>query len=146
MGMSVGNNGGDDAEYRPISEINITPMVDVMLVLLIIFMITAPLMGNKIPVELPKADNIADEAGEVKAVTVSIQDRGDGSAQLYWEEDPVQFEGMMNRLKMEAVKKPQPEFKIRADSTLQYKQVREVLASAKLAGIQKVGFVTTPAN
>ncbi len=143
MGMSAGGGGADGG---PMADINTTPLVDVMLVLLIIFMITAPLMGNKIPVELPKADNIADEAGEVKAVTVSIQDRGDGTAQLYWEEDPVQFDGMMNRLKMEAVKKPQPEFKIRADSTLQYKQVREVLASAKLAGIQKVGFVTTPAN
>lgn len=141
MGMSAGGSGDGGG---PMTDINTTPLVDVMLVLLIIFMITAPLMGNKIPVELPQADNVADEAMEVKAITVTIQDRGDGTSQLFWEEDPVQFDGMMNRLKMEAVKKPQPEFKIRADATLQYKQVREVLASAKLAGIQKVGFVTTP--
>jgi len=143
MGMSAGPSGDSSG---PMTDINTTPLVDVMLVLLIIFMITAPLMGNKIPVELPSADNEADKAMEVKAITLSIQDRGDGTAQLFWEEDPVQFEGMMNRLKMEAVKKPQPEFKIRADKTLQYKEIREVLASAKLAGIQKVGFVTTPAR
>ena len=138
------STGSGTSHAAPKADINTTPLVDVMLVLLIIFMITAPLMANKIPVVLPEAANEPDSGTEVKAITLSIQDRGDGTTQLFWEEDPVQFEGMMNRLKMEAVKKPQPEFKIRADKTLQYKQVREVLASAKLAGIQKVGFVTAP--
>ena len=86
MGMSAGPSGDSGA---PIADINTTPLVDVMLVLLIIFMITAPLMANKIPVVLPEAANEPDSGTEVKAITLSIQDRGDGTTQLFWEEDPV---------------------------------------------------------
>lgn len=143
MGMSVGPGGGGGGN-APMTDINTTPLVDVMLVLLIIFMITAPLMANKIPVVLPDAANQPDEA-EGRSITLSIQDRG-GSVQLFWEEDPVQFDGMLNRLKTEAVKTPQPEFKIRADKSLSFKEVREVLGAAKTAGIRKIGFVTAPGN
>ncbi|MEZ5441690.1 MAG: biopolymer transporter ExbD [Lysobacterales bacterium] len=142
MGMSVGSGGNEAA---PMTDINTTPLVDVMLVLLIIFMITAPLMANKVPVKLPEAANQPDEA-EGRAIVLSIQDRGGGNVQLFWEEDPVQFDGMLNRLKTEAVKNPQPEFKIRADKSLSFKEVREVLGAAKTAGIRKVGFVTAPGN
>jgi biopolymer transport protein ExbD len=144
MGMSMGPSGGSGGN-APMTDINTTPLVDVMLVLLIIFMITAPLMANKIPVVLPEAANEPDEA-EGRSITVSIQDRGAGSVQLYWDEDPVQFDGMLNRLRTEAVKTPQPEFKIRADKSLSFKEVREVLGAAKTAGIRKIGFVTAPGN
>jgi biopolymer transport protein ExbD len=143
MGMSAGPSSGGGGN-APMTDINTTPLVDVMLVLLIIFMITAPLMANKIPVVLPEAANQPDEA-EGRSITLSIQDRN-GSVQLFWEEDPVQFDGMLNRLRTEAVKTPQPEFKIRADKSLSFKEVREVLGAAKTAGIRKIGFVTAPGN
>lgn len=137
MGAKVG--GTDELN----SEINVTPMVDVMLVLLIIFMITAPLMQNKVPIALPEAPNEPDSAEE-RAVTLSVQDKGGGMVQFYWGDDPVSVEGLEARLAIEAAKKPQPEVKIRADRGVHYKHVRETLNAAKRKGISKIGFVTAP--
>ncbi len=141
MGMSSGGGGKQNA--APMTDINTTPLVDVMLVLLIIFMITAPLMQNKIPISIPEAPNESDSAEE-KAVTLNIQDKGGGNVQFYWVDDPVDADGLLARLQIEAQKKPQPELKIRGDRSVQYKHVRTALDLAKRAGIAKIGFVTAP--
>lgn len=141
MGMSSGGGGQQNA--APMTDINTTPLVDVMLVLLIIFMITAPLMQNKIPISIPEAPNESDSSEE-KAVTLNIQDKGGGAVQFYWVDDPVDPDGLLARLQLEAVKKPQPEIKIRGDRSVQYKHVRTALDLAKRAGIAKIGFVTAP--
>lgn len=141
MGMDVG--GGGAQNQAPMTAINTTPLVDVMLVLLIIFMITAPLMQNKVPISLPEAPNEAD-AAEERSVTLNIQDKGGGTVQFYWGDDPVGLEGLETRLAGEAVKKPQPEIKIRGDRSVHYRHVRTALDAAKRAGITKIGFVTAP--
>jgi|CXWL01.1.fsa_nt_gi biopolymer transport protein ExbD len=141
MGMSTGGGGAPNA--APMTDINTTPLVDVMLVLLIIFMITAPLMQNKIPISIPTAANEPD-ASEEKAVTLNIQDKGGGTVQFYWVDDPIDADGLLARLQIEAQKKPQPELKIRGDRSVQYKHVRTALDLAKRAGIAKIGFVTAP--
>lgn len=141
MGMSTGGGGQQNA--NPMTDINTTPLVDVMLVLLIIFMITAPLMQNKVPITVPEAPNEPDSVEE-KAVTLNIQDKGAGMVQYYWGDDPISIEGLEARLALEAVKKPQPEIKIRGDRSVQYKHVRAALDLAKRKGVSKIGFVTAP--
>ncbi len=141
MGMSTGGGGQQNA--NPMTDINTTPLVDVMLVLLIIFMITAPLMQNKVPISVPEAPNEPDSVEE-KAVTLNIQDKGAGMVQYYWGDDPISIEGLEARLALEAVKKPQPEIKIRGDRSVQYKHVRAALDLAKRKGVSKIGFVTAP--
>ena len=137
MAFASNNSGG------PMSEINVTPLVDVMLVLLIIFMITAPLMQNKVPISVPEAPNEPDSTEE-RAITVNVQDKGGGMVQFYWADDPVDLGGLEARLGIEAQKKPQPEIKIRGDRSVQYKHIRTALDLAKRKGISKIGFVTAP--
>jgi biopolymer transport protein ExbD len=141
MGMSTGGGGQQNA--NPMTDINTTPLVDVMLVLLIIFMITAPLMQNKVPISVPEAPNEPDSVEE-KAVTLNIQDKGNGVVQYYWGDDPISVDGLQARLAIEATKKPQPEIKIRGDRGVHYKHVRTALDLSKRAGISKIGFVTAP--
>ena len=141
MGMSTG--GGGRQNSAPMTDINTTPLVDVMLVLLIIFMITAPLMQNKVPISIPEAANEADSTEE-RAITLNVQDKGNGMVQYYWVDDPIGLDGLEARLALEAAKKPQPEIKIRGDRSVQYKHIRSALDLAKRKGISKVGFVTAP--
>ncbi|MBK9654089.1 MAG: biopolymer transporter ExbD [Rhodanobacteraceae bacterium] len=125
------------------TDINTTPLVDVMLVLLIIFMITAPLMQNKVPISIPEAPNEPDSTEE-RAITLNVQDKGNGLVQYYWVDDPIGLDGLESRLAIEAAKKPQPEIKIRGDRSVQYKHIRNALDLAKRKGISKIGFVTAP--
>ncbi len=141
MGMSTG--GGGRQNSAPMTDINTTPLVDVMLVLLIIFMITAPLMQNKVPISIPEAANEPDSTEE-RAITLNVQDKGNGMVQYYWVDDPIGLDGLEARLALEAAKKPQPEIKIRGDRSVQYKHIRSALDLAKRKGISKVGFVTAP--
>ena len=141
MGMSSGRGGQQNAS--PMTDINTTPLVDVMLVLLIIFMITAPLMQNKVPISIPEAANEPDSTEE-RAITLNIQDKGNGLVQYYWVDDPIGLDGLESRLAIEAAKKPQPEIKIRGDRSVQYKHIRSALDLAKRKGISKIGFVTAP--
>lgn len=143
MGMSTG--GGDDGHGAPMSEINTTPLVDVMLVLLIIFMITAPLMSSKVPLDLPTAtyeEEPETDAGTAR-VTLSIQDV-DGVPQYYWDDEKIQWQGLVDRMRLAAGRSPQPEMKVRADRVVKYKAVSEVLQEAKKIGVLKVAFITTP--
>ncbi len=135
MAMST-SSGGSGA---PMSEINVTPMVDVMLVLLIIFMITAPLASHKIRVDLPKANPIVQPKPVPASVDLAVQSDG----QLYWNDSPVNEDEFKQKLAVAAAKRPQPEIKLRADKHIHFKVVARVLSDAKQAGIVKIGFITT---
>jgi biopolymer transport protein ExbD len=135
--MAFSNSSGGGG---PMAEINVTPLVDVMLVLLIIFMITAPLMAHKVVIELPEAtlDNRPVDPG--RPITLAIKADGE----IYWNDERVQKAVLESQLAVEAQKKPQPRIDIRADKTTKYRLVSEVVKTAKDVGIAKVGFVATP--
>ncbi len=123
----------------PMAEINVTPMVDVMLVLLVIFIITAPLLTHSIKLDLPKVEaEVAASEGE--AVTISI----DARARLHWNEDLVTLPELEKRLTQAAGREPQPDVQIRADNDTRYETMAQVLSSAQKSGITKLGFVTEP--
>jgi biopolymer transport protein ExbD len=121
------------------SEINVTPLVDVMLVLLIIFMITAPLMSHRITVELPTANPKVTDTEPVEPMDLAI--KPDGT--LYLNDIEVTEAELKAQFAVAAAKSPQPELQIRADKTTEYKIVRKVLGSAKEQGMVHVGFITT---
>lgn len=137
MGMSSGGGGGG-----PMAEINVTPLVDVMLVLLIIFMITAPMMSHKVKVTLPKAtlDNPPENKASDRPITIAIKDNG----QIYMDDAEVSIERLKGLLATEAQKTRQPRVDIRADQTTRYKLIKNVIGTAKEVGMQKVGFVSEP--
>ena len=135
MAFSTGSGGGG-----PMSEINVTPLVDVMLVLLIIFMITAPLMTHKVKVELPQANyNTRDPDKTPPAITVSVTEQG----KLYLNDEPMTRELLESRLSVEAQKTPQPQLNIRGDKTTPYRFVNDVVNLAQAQGMRKVGFIAT---
>ena len=136
MAFSTGNESGG-----PMSEINVTPLVDVMLVLLIIFMITAPLMSHKIKVELPQAnlDTRDEKIPPAPPITVTVTENGS----LYWNDQPVTAQLLESQLSVEAQKTPQPAVNIRGDETTKYRTIAEVVNTAQAQGIRKVGFVAT---
>ncbi|HEY9511615.1 MAG TPA: biopolymer transporter ExbD [Bryobacteraceae bacterium] len=135
MSMSAGGNSGG-----PMSEINVTPLVDVMLVLLIIFMITAPLMSHSITVDLPIANPHAKE-DVLKAPPLDLAVKQDGS--MYFNDRPITAAELRAQFAVNAQKVPQPELQIRADKNTEFKLVRAVIGSAKDQGMVHVGFMTT---
>lgn len=132
MAFSTGNDNG------PMATINVTPLVDVMLVLLIIFMITAPLMTHKVEIKLPEATlTKIEETPKVTPITLAIQDSG----AIYWNDEPVTMDQLESRLSVEAQKTPQPPINVRGDRTTKYKVVNSVVTVAQRQGMRKVGFV-----
>ena len=137
MSMNVGSSGGDD---EVISTINTTPLVDIMLVLLIIFLITIPVVTTSIPVQLPKE---AVEVRETKPENIVISVDVNGA--IYWNELKVaNTAALIDRLKKIAVLMPQPEVQIRGDGGAKYDGVGRVIYACQRAGIAKVGFITEP--
>ncbi len=136
MAFSTGTDSG-----APMSEINVTPLVDVMLVLLIIFMITAPLMAHKIKVELPQAnlDKREDALPPAPPITVTVTEDG----KLYWNDQPVTRDLLESQLSVEAQKTPQPAVNIRGDETTKFRTINEVVNMSQAQGMRKVGFVAT---
>jgi biopolymer transport protein ExbD len=133
MAFSSGGGGG------VMAEINVTPLVDVMLVLLIIFMITAPLAQHKIKVELPIAAlQKPPEDAPSQPITLSVKDNGE----LFWNDEPITEAAMQAQLRVAAQRTPQPELQIRADRDTEYQIVASVMTDAKNAGMVKVGFIT----
>lgn len=132
------SSGGDSG--GPMAEINVTPLVDVMLVLLIIFMVTAPLMSHKVQVTLPTESLKEKPDPQGVPITLAVTEKGD----LYWNDDPIILSVLESRLAVEAQKQPQPQVNIRADKTTKYRIIANVVTTAKDVGIAKVGFVTTP--
>ena len=139
MSMNVGTADGDDDEEMN-STINTTPLVDVMLVLLIIFMITIPVVTQNIKLELPKERNVPTQT---KPENIVIAVNRDG--EMYWGVERVpDIETLVSRLKLVAVKEPQPEVHIRGDGEVRYESVGRVVVACQRAGIMKVGFITEP--
>jgi biopolymer transport protein ExbD len=139
MSMSIG--GPDSGEDRGImSEINTTPLVDIMLVLLIIFLITIPVITKNVPVAVPKAVNIPTQT---KPENITISVTGDGD--VFWGQYRVaDMKLLVERIEREAIKVPQPEIHIRADANTDYKNVGKVIAAINRGGVIKVGFITEP--
>jgi biopolymer transport protein ExbD len=139
MGMNVGaaDDSGEDALNN---SINTTPLVDVMLVLLIIFLITIPVVTNTIKLELPKERNVPTQT---KPENIVIAVNRDG--EVYWGlERMADNEALVARLKLESIKEPQPEVHIRGDSEVRYEAVGRIVVDCQRAGIFKVGFITEP--
>jgi biopolymer transport protein ExbD len=138
MAMNVGAADGDDDEVM--STINTTPLVDVMLVLLIIFLITVPVVRNSIPVELPKERNeIRESKPENIVISVDAQDH------IYWNDLRMSStQALVDRLKKISVLSPQPEVQIRGDGRGNYEGVGRVVYACQRAGISKVSFITEP--
>lgn len=126
-------------QQGPISDMNMVPMVDVMLVLLVIFIITAPLLTHAVKVDLPKASSTVNIT---RADHIQFGIRKDGS--LFWNGEAVTRASLSARFAAEAKKDPQPELHIRADRQAYYELVAQVMSSATKAGIVRIGFVTDP--
>ena len=133
MAFTTGSGGG------PMADINVTPLVDVMLVLLIIFMITAPLMSHKIKVTLPQA-TLNKETPVIQPITLTI--KADGSK--YWNDEPVNEGTFEQNLAVAAQRVPQPQVNVRADAVTKYSIIDTAVTTVKRAGIRKVGFVSGP--
>jgi len=136
MGMSVGGGSGEE---EVMSNINTTPLVDVMLVLMIIFLITIPAITQTVKMELPKAVNQATVA-KPDDITVAIDTEG----KVYWNVRPVTLEELLDRLKQEAVKVPQPEVHVRGDRNVRFEFIGRVMVMCQRAGIAKVRFISQP--
>jgi biopolymer transport protein ExbD len=138
MAMSLGSPDGDEDEV--IGTINTTPLVDVMLVLLIIFLITIPVVTHTVPVKLP---NEINQPYKTKPENINIAVNKDGD--MFWNEQFVaDTTVLLDKLKVVAVQIPQPEVHIRGDQNTRYEFIGKVVLTAQRAGIAKVGFVTEP--
>lgn len=135
--MSFGSFNANQPQAK--AEINVVPLVDVMLVLLVIFIITAPLLTHSVKIDLPKASNTPNIT---KPDHVELAIREDGS--LFWNGESVPKESLAARFEQESKKEPQPELHIKADGTSKYEQVAQVMSIAAKTGLTKIGFVTDP--
>ena len=129
----------DNDSGRPMAEINMIPLIDVMLVLLIIFIVTAPLLTHSIKINLPKATTQVN-LEKPETVTLSI----DGSGSLFWDNNRIDDAQLAANLAGAAKRNPQPELHLRAEKTTQYQRLAEVLSAAQNAGVIKIGFITEP--
>lgn len=136
--MSFGTQ--DDAD-DVMNEINMTPLVDVMLVLLIIFIITVPVMKHSVNIDLPRASN---EQQLIKPETVRLSVDADGS--YFLNEEKIHDDDLAPRLKAAAAQNPQPDLHIRGDKSVRYERVAQAMAAAQQAGLHKIGFITQPNN
>ena len=138
--MAITTSGAPSDEDRPMSEINTTPLVDVMLVLLILFLITIPVITQSVNVDLPKAANIPTQT---KPENINIAVDADGN--VYWNTARVPTkEALLERIKQVAVLDPQPEIHVRGDRNTKYEYVGQVIVMIQRGGVQKVGFITEP--
>jgi biopolymer transport protein ExbD len=138
--MSFGGFDPDGPRMRPMAEINTTPLVDVMLVLLVIFIITAPLLTHAIRLDLPDAQAPATP-DRPETVTVSI----DADGRVHWNETPLaDAAALRERLVQAASRTPVPELHLRADAQVRYQSIAEVMSAAQQAGLSRIGFVTDP--
>jgi biopolymer transport protein ExbD len=136
MAMNVGGSGEGELN----SQINTTPLVDVMLVMLIIFLITVPVVVHTVPVDLPKATNVPTQT-KPENISIAVDQEG----YVYWNTGRLRDNNqLLEKLKEVAVLKPQPEVHIRADRRARYEYVGKVVYACQRASIHKVGFITEP--
>ena len=133
--------GTQDDTDEVMNEINMTPLVDVMLVLLIIFIITIPVMKHSVNIDLPRATNQPQDA-KPQTVRLSVDARG----RYFWNETQVTDAQLLVQLKEQAAKNPQPDLHIRGDKAVRYERVAQAMAAAQQAGLKKIGFITEPAS
>ena len=124
---------------RPMSEINVTPLVDVMLVLLVVFIVTAPLFTHSIKVDLPKARTQASQE-KPDTVTLAIDGRGN----FFWNNQPLDRAALSQRIQLAAQRQPQPLLHVRADRDTRYQVIADVMAEANRARFERIGLVTDP--
>jgi biopolymer transport protein ExbD len=129
----------DNKQQAPMADINVTPMVDVMLVLLVIFIITAPLFTHAIKLDLPTAQSTPVEE-KPQTITLSINAEG----KLFWNDAPVDKNQLNTKLADAAGKNPQPELQLRADKATRYETIAQIMSAAQGNGMTKIGFVTDP--
>jgi len=133
--------GTQDDTDEVMNEINMTPLVDVMLVLLIIFIITVPVMQHSVNIELPRASNQPQDA---KPETIRLTvDAGGG---YFWNERQVTEAQLPALMRAEAARQPQPELHIRGDRAVRYEKVAQAMAAAQQAGLRRIGFITEPSQ
>ncbi|AVA36374.1 biopolymer transport protein ExbD [Cupriavidus metallidurans] len=135
--MAFGTLDGDDDEVM--SEINMTPLVDVMLVLLIIFIITIPVINHAVKIDLPRATNQPNDS-KPQSINVSI----DAQGKVFWNQQEVDDATLDQRISEAALQQPQPELHLRADREVRYERVAQVMAAAQHGGLGKIGFITEP--
>jgi biopolymer transport protein ExbD len=136
MAINVKQDGDDD---EVIAAINTTPLVDVMLVLLIIFLITIPVVTHTVPVQLPK-EMVNPLQSKPDSIEIAVNKDGD----FFWNERLVDAPTLLARLKLASVKLPQPEVHVRGDQTTRYESIGRVVTACERAGISKVSFITQP--
>jgi biopolymer transport protein ExbD len=135
--MAMGTLADSEDDFNP--EINTTPLVDVMLVLLIIFIITIPVMNHSVKLDLPRATSQPHEA-KPEHINLSI----DAQGKTFWNNEAIDAVQLDARIADAAQKQPQPELHLRAERTTQYEKVAQVMAAAQRGGLGKIGFVTDP--
>jgi biopolymer transport protein ExbD len=136
MAFASLESGDEDA---PLTEINMVPLIDVMLVLLIIFMVTAPLLTHAVKVDLPKASSSANQT-RPDNVQLAI----DASNQIFWNGEAIDTAQLGERLQAAGAQQPQPELHIRAERTATYERVAQVMSEAAHKGLTRIGFITDP--
>jgi biopolymer transport protein ExbD len=135
MAMTLASEG----EEEVVSTINTTPLVDVMLVLLIIFLITSPVVIKSVKINLPVERNLVLKT-KPENINLAVTKEGD----VFWNRGQITSEDLLNKLKVESQKNPQPEVHIRGDQATRYEAIGKVIMTAQRAGIAKVSFITTP--
>jgi biopolymer transport protein ExbD len=130
---------GKDERSAPMSDINMTPLIDVMLVLLVIFIITAPLLTRAVKLDLPRA-TAAAAPDTAQTVALSI----DAQGQLFWDREPLSEAQLRSRFAAAGKQAPVPEIHLRADRATRYETIARVMADAQRAGLSRIGFVTLP--
>ena len=130
-----------ETNAAPMAEINMIPLIDVMLVLLVIFIITAPLFTHAVKLDLPAAQS-APAPEKPETVTLSI----DPAGAIFWNDAPVSQADLPARMAAAAQKQPQPELQLRADKATRYEVIAQVMATAQSNGLTKLGFVTEPTS
>jgi biopolymer transport protein ExbD len=135
--MAMGSLSDSDDDFNP--EINTTPLVDVMLVLLIIFIITIPVINQSVKIDLPKASS---QPQDLKPDNINLDI--DAQGQIYWNREAIDASQLQIRIATAAQKSPQPELHLRAERTTQYEKVAQVMAAAQSGGLGKIGFITEP--
>ncbi|WP_299071013.1 biopolymer transporter ExbD [Accumulibacter sp.] len=123
------------------AEMNVVPLVDVMLVLLVIFIVTAPLLTHSVKIDLPKASSSVNIT-KPEHIEFGIRESGD----LFWNGEAVTMDLLASRFAREAARQPQPELHIRADRHVHYEKVAQVMALAAKSGLVRIGFVSDPAH
>jgi biopolymer transport protein ExbD len=137
--MAFGSFDSGAGNARPMAEINMIPLIDVMLVLLVIFIITAPFLTHAVKIDLPKAASTPNLT-KPENIQLAINDAGT----IFWNGEPVDRKDLRERLAAAGRQQPQPEVHIRADQTARYRWVAEVLADSASAGLTRIGFVSDP--